>query len=82
MLRSSEHGYLPAALPIDGENDSSDTGSEVIESPYGNEVRRNDVRSNMVMVDQLWLWILGGNVSRSASLEYSVARLTRAKILS
>ena len=65
VLRGGERGYLSKNMPLEGENDSSDNKFELHGSRSPKKLRRSKAQCNMVMVDQLWLWILGGKVSRS-----------------
>ena len=82
MLRAGERGYLSNNVPFEGETDSSDSESELDGSPKRKRLCRSKAQCNMVMVDQLWLWILGGKVLRSPYPNGMATQLTRAKILS
>ena len=67
MLRGGERGYLSNTMSLVGESDSSDGRDEFKEPLSRRNVRKSKEQCNMVMVDQLWLWILGGKASRSLS---------------
>ena len=82
MIRGSERGYLSNLAYFDIENDNSNSNREVSESANRKKMCRSKAQCNMVMVDQLWLWILGGKSPHSLSPDTVVAQLTRGKILS
>ncbi|KAL8795176.1 MAG: hypothetical protein Q9195_002331 [Heterodermia aff. obscurata] len=65
VLRGGERGYLSTNVPPDSQSDSSDSENELIGSSDRKKVRRDKAQCNMVMVDQLWMWILGDTIVTS-----------------
>ena len=90
MLRGGESGYLDDVMPSDCENDPSDgklgfNGSLKRKLRRSKDkrkkIRRSKAQCNMVMVDQLWLWIVGGKVSRSLSPDCLLAYQSKDTIV-